>query len=113
MFFSLASPTNICTLLAKLGQSRRPENRQAGNTHTHDDGIVGIALDFHDVSAALQRARGRLLPFGLIDLLRELHVARGLAGNGTGILPEHQRLGGNALLYTEMERTLHDFHFEW
>lgn len=78
----------------------------------HDD-IVGFALGFPDISAALQRARGRLLPFGLLDLLRELRVARGLAGNGAGILPEFQGLGGNALLYTEMERTVRDFGFEW
>ncbi len=79
----------------------------------HDDDVVGFALGFPDVSAALQRARGHLLPFGIFDLLRELRVAKGLAGNGAGILPEFHGLGGNALLYTEMERTVHDFHYEW
>ena len=80
---------------------------------THDDDVVGSALGFPDVSAALQRARGRLFPFGLLDLLRELRVAKGLSGNGAGILPEFQGLGGNALLYKAMEDTLRDFHFEW
>jgi hypothetical protein len=80
---------------------------------THDDDIVGFALGFPDVSAALQRANGRLFPFGLFDLLRELGVTRGLAGNGAGILPEFQGLGGNALLYATMEQTLRDFRFEW
>jgi hypothetical protein len=79
----------------------------------HGDEAVGFALAFPDVSAALQRARGHLLPFGFIDLWRELNVAKGLAGNGAGILPEFQGLGGNALLYSEMERTVQDFHFEW
>ncbi len=78
----------------------------------HHDDIVGFALGFPDVSAALQRANGRLFPLGLFDLLRELRVTRGLAGNGAGILPEFQGLGGNALLYTAMERTVRDFHFE-
>jgi hypothetical protein len=80
---------------------------------THDDDIVGFALGFPDVSAALQRANGRLLPFGIFDLLRELRVTRGLSGNGAGILPEFQGLGGNALLYTTMEQTLRDFHYDW
>jgi len=80
---------------------------------THDDDVVGFALGFPDVSAALQRARGRLFPFGLLDLLRELRVTRGLSGNGAGILPEYQGLGGNALLYAAMEQTLRDFHYDW
>lgn len=79
----------------------------------HDDDVVGFALGFPDVSAALQRARGHLFPYGLIDLWHEFRVAKGLAGNGAGILPEFQGLGGNALLYSEMEHTVHDFHFEW
>jgi len=60
----------------------------------------------------MRRARGHLLPFGLLDMLRELRVAKGLAGNGAGILPQFHGLGGNALLYTEMERTVRDFGAE-
>jgi hypothetical protein len=80
---------------------------------THDDDIVGFALGFPDVSAALQRANGRLLPFGIFDLLREMRLTRGLAGNGAGILPEFQGLGGNALLYVAMEQSLRDFRYDW
>jgi hypothetical protein len=80
---------------------------------THGDDVVGFALGFPDVSAALQRARGSLWPFGILDLLREMRVTRGLSGNGAGILPEFQGIGGNALLYAEMERTLQEFHFDW
>jgi hypothetical protein len=32
--------------------------------------------------------------------------------NGAGILPDYQGLGGNALLYAEMENTIRDFGFE-
>jgi hypothetical protein len=80
---------------------------------THEEDVVGFALGFPDVSAALQRAHGRLLPFGLFDVLREMRVARGLAGNGAGILPEFQGLGGNALLYVAMEETLRAFDYDW
>jgi hypothetical protein len=80
---------------------------------THGDDVVGFALGFPDVSAALQRARGSLWPFSILDLLREMRVTPGLSGNGAGILPEFQGIGGNALLYAEMERTLQEFHFDW
>ncbi len=32
--------------------------------------------------------------------------------NGAGILPEFQGRGGNALLYSEMEKTVKEFGFE-
>ena len=32
--------------------------------------------------------------------------------NGAGVLPEYQGRGGNALLYYEMEKTLHAFNYE-
>jgi hypothetical protein len=32
--------------------------------------------------------------------------------NGTGILPEFQGRGGNALMYSEMEKTVTGFNFE-
>lgn len=79
---------------------------------THDDQVVGFLFGFHDVSAALQRANGRLFPFGLIDLLLELRRTKWVALNGAGILPEFQGRGGNALLYNEMDKTIRDFGFE-
>ena len=79
---------------------------------THGDDVVGFLFAFHDVSAALQRAKGRLLPFGLIDLLLEMRRTKWVAINGAGILPEFQGRGGNALLYSEMERTIVEFGFD-
>ena len=78
----------------------------------HDDQVVGFLFGFHDVSAGLQRARGRLFPFGLLNILWELRRTKWVAMNGAGILPEFQGRGGNALLYTEMEKTINDFSFE-
>ena len=78
---------------------------------THNETIVGFVFAFPDISAALQRARGRLLPFGLPDMLLELKRTKWLSLNGAGILPEFQGHGGNALLYAEMENTLTDTRF--
>jgi GNAT superfamily N-acetyltransferase len=79
---------------------------------THDEDVVGFLFAFPDVSAALQRARGKLFPFGLLDLLLEIRRTDWVAENGAGILPAFQGRGGNALLYSEMEKTLSDFHFK-
>jgi len=76
---------------------------------THGDDVVGFLFAFHDVSAALQRAKGRLFPFGLLDILLELKRTNTVAVNGMGILPEFQGHGGNAMLYSEMGHTLLDF----
>jgi hypothetical protein len=75
----------------------------------HGDDVVGFLFAFHDVSAALQRARGKLFPFGLLDILLELKRTNTVAVNGMGILPEFQGHGGNAMLYSEMGHTLLDF----
>jgi hypothetical protein len=76
---------------------------------THGAEVVGFLFAFPDVSAALQRAKGNLLPFGLPDLLLEMRRTRTVAGNGMGILPEFQGHGGNALLYVELGQTLLEF----
>lgn len=78
---------------------------------THGDDAVGFLFAFPDVSAALQRARGRLFPLGLPDLLLDMRRTQWVALNGAGILPEFQGHGGNALLYSEMEKTIREFHF--
>jgi hypothetical protein len=77
---------------------------------THGEDVVGFLFAFHDVSAALQRAKGKLLPFGLPDLLLEMHRTNTVSVNGMGILPEFQGHGGNAILYYEMGQTLLAFN---
>jgi len=76
----------------------------------HGDDIVGFLFAFPDVSAALQRAKGRLFPFGIFDILLEMRRTKTISGNGMGILPEFQGTGGNAILYYEMGKTILDFH---
>lgn len=76
---------------------------------THGEDVVGFLFTFHDLSAALQRARGKLFPFGLFDLLLEMKRTNAVAVNGMGILPEFQGHGGNALLYYAIGKTLLEF----
>ena len=80
----------------------------------HGDDIVGFLFAFPDVSAALQRAKGHLFPFGIVDILIEMKRTKTVAANGMGVLPEFQGTGGNALLYYELGKTVLDnFDFKF
>jgi hypothetical protein len=82
----------------------------------HKGEIVGFLFAFPDISAALQRARGRIYdpinPIALADILIEIKRTKWVSFNGVGVLPEYQGLGGNALLYDEMQKTVVDSSFE-
>jgi GNAT superfamily N-acetyltransferase len=80
---------------------------------THAGEPVGFLFAFPDVSAAMQKIQGRLFPFGIVHLLREMKRTQWVALNGAGILPQFHGRGGNALLYSEMEKTLSEFHFQY
>jgi len=77
----------------------------------HDDEMVGFLFGFPDVSAAMQRAKGRLTPWAMADLLQERSRTGWLAINGAGLVPEFHGVGGNALLYAEMEATIRTFNY--
>jgi hypothetical protein len=79
---------------------------------THGEDVVGFLLGFPDVSKGLRRANGRLFPFGIIHLLLDMRRAQWIALNGAGILPDFQGLGGNALLYSQMQKTVSETGFE-
>jgi hypothetical protein len=71
-----------------------------------EDDIVGFVLAYPDLSAAIQRCRGRMWPTGWYHLLREFKRTRWLNFNGAAILEPYRGLGGNALLYAELYHTL-------
>jgi hypothetical protein len=71
-----------------------------------DDKAVGFLLAYPDVSAALQKTRGRLFPFGWLTLLLELRRTKWININGAGLLPEYRGSGGTAILYSEMFKSV-------
>jgi hypothetical protein len=75
--------------------------------------IAGFLFGFPDLSAALQRTRGRITPWGIVDILLEYRRTRWLIVNGAGILPRYQRLGGNALLYAMLEKIASRRRFQY
>lgn len=68
--------------------------------------IVGFCLAYPDISAALQKTRGRLFPFGWLTLLLELRRTDWININGAGLLPEYRGSGGTAILYSEMFKSV-------
>lgn len=78
-----------------------------------DEELIGFIISYYDLSAALQRSRGRLWPFGWYWLLTERRRTKWANVNGAGLLPEYQGLGANVLLYTELARTIKEYGFEY
>ena len=73
-----------------------------------EDKAVGFLFAYPDVSAALQRTKGRLFPFGWLTLLRELKHTDWININGAGLLPEYRGSGGTAILYSEIFKSVRD-----
>ncbi|GAF76130.1 unnamed protein product, partial [marine sediment metagenome] len=77
------------------------------------DELIGFVISYYDLSAALQRCKGRIWPFGWYWLLTERRRTKWANVNGAGLLPEYQGLGANVLLYTEMSKTIKSYGFEY
>jgi hypothetical protein len=70
------------------------------------DQPVGFMLAYPDISAALQKTKGRLFPFGWLTMLLELRRTDFLNINGAGLLEEYRGSGGTAILFTEMFKSV-------
>ncbi len=70
------------------------------------DEPVGFLLAYPDISAALQRTRGRFWPFGWLDMLLELKRTKWININGAGITEHYRGLGGTAILFVEMYNSI-------
>jgi hypothetical protein len=64
-----------------------------------DNKVVGFEIPFPDVSAAMQKNKGKLGPIELIRLMLEMKRTDWMDFDGIGILPEAQGFGGNAIIY--------------
>ena len=73
---------------------------------TKDDEPVGFLLAYPDISAALQRCQGRLLPFGWADVLLEFRRTNWININGAGMVEKYRGQGGPAVLFSEMYKSV-------
>ena len=76
------------------------------------DDIAGFILAYHDVSAGIQKAKGRLFPFGWAYILLDRRRTKWCNVNGLGLLPQYRGLGANAMLYTELRDTINAHGFK-
>jgi hypothetical protein len=67
-----------------------------------NDKLVGFAISIPSLSIALQRAKGRLLPFGFIHILRALRKNKRVEMNLIGIRPQHHGKGVTAMIFSEV-----------
>lgn len=68
-----------------------------------DDQVVGFGISLPSLSKALQKARGRMFPFGWFHLLKALKTKPKVIDLYlTGVLPEYQNKGVNALLFNDL-----------
>ena len=76
---------------------------------TFKEKAIGFLFGFQDLSAAMQKAAGKLNLLGTWRLLREYKKTDWILINGIGILPEYQGTGANTLLYAEIEKTIRQY----
>lgn len=76
------------------------------------DELVGFLFAYPNVSEGLRKAKGSMWPLGWLHLLRAFRNTKTVDLNGIGMLPKHQGVGGTAVLYVEIERTVRAFNFE-
>lgn len=68
-----------------------------------DDAVVGFGISLPSLSSAFQKAKGKLLPFGWYHLLKALKSKPKVIDLYlTGVLPEYQNKGVNALLFNDL-----------
>jgi len=77
------------------------------------DQPVGFLMAYPDISAAVQRTRGRIFPFGWIQLLLELKRTRWININGAGMLEGYRGLGGTAILFSEMYQSVSESRYQY
>jgi hypothetical protein len=72
---------------------------------------VGFLFAYPDISAAVQRIKGHVFPIGWIYMLLELHRTKWVNINGAGIIEKYRGLGGTAILFSEMFKSVRDGGF--
>lgn len=76
------------------------------------DELIGFAFTYPNIAKGLQKAGGRLFPFGWYHLKRAFKRTKMLDANGIGLLPEHQGVGATAVLFSELEKTIKNNGFK-
>ena len=79
----------------------------------HEDEVVGFALTIPSLSKAMQKAKGKLFPFGFIHLLKGLRQRKLAELLMIGIDPRYQNKGLNALIFEHLHTNFIRQNVEW
>lgn len=63
--------------------------------------VIGYGFLAPSISKAVQKSKGKLLPFGALRILRELKTCKHLDFYHMGVMPEYQNKGVNAIIMLE------------
>ncbi len=77
-----------------------------------DGKLVGFLFAYPDISAAMQKTGGKILPLGWMHYLLEIKRTKWVNINGAGLIEEYQGSGGTALLFSEMYRSILEGQFK-
>jgi len=73
-----------------------------------DDKLVAFAIVMPSFSEALQKAKGKLFPFGLFHLLNARKNSKDVIFYLIGIHPDYQNKGVTAVIFNEFHKTFND-----
>lgn len=87
--------------------------RMVSIVETEDGELVAAGISMASLSKALQKAKGRMLPFGWFYLLKALFIKRPKVLDLllVGVKPEYQSKGVNALLFYDLVPTFKKMGF--
>ena len=74
-----------------------------------DDHVAGFAFCVPTLSKAFRKAKGRLLPFGFIHILRALRKTDTIDALMIGVLPEYQGKGASVLIFKYLLDSCHKY----
>ncbi len=78
-----------------------------------DGKIIGFIISLPSLSEAMQKANGKLFPFGFIHITKALKNPKVADLLLTGIHPDWQAQGVSALLITELQQIMIEHGVEW
>jgi len=78
-----------------------------------DDNTIGFIISLPSLSSAMQKAKGKLLPFGWYHLSQALKRPKVVDLLLTGIHPDWQAQGVSAVLITELQKVMQEHGVEY
>ncbi|SRR5690554_964950 len=75
--------------------------------------LVAFAVTIPSISKALQKAKGRLFPFGFLHIVKALKNSKNVEFYLIGVHPDYQNKGVTSLIFRELYSTYQRYQIEW